>query len=221
MCFIKRIQIANDSTESMKVACGSCDGETLHTVLTSVETVEEPGKDIVFNHNYKIIQCKGCETISFYEIYKSDPPDDEVGEVLNVYPSRVTGKPLKAWFFDLPPGVFHCYREVHKALCDENYILAGMGIRALVESVCVEKKASGNRLQGMIESLVEQDVITQGNARTLHNLRFMGNDAAHQLRTHSARELSAAFEIVENLLESVYVIPETAKRLPKKGKGQR
>jgi hypothetical protein len=59
-------------------------------------------------------------------------------------------------------------------------------------------------------------VLTKENADILHSLRNMGNDAAHLVIPHSEEELNVAFDVVENLLYSVYLLPLKAKKLPKK-----
>jgi hypothetical protein len=59
-------------------------------------------------------------------------------------------------------------------------------------------------------------VLTNDGATILHSLRNMGNDAAHEVKPHREEELKVAFDVVENLLESVYLLPLKAKKLPKK-----
>jgi len=59
-------------------------------------------------------------------------------------------------------------------------------------------------------------VLTKDGADILHSLRNMGNDAAHEVKPHSEVELNVAFDVVENLLENVYLLPQKAKKLPKK-----
>ena len=53
-----------------------------------------------------------------------------------------------------------------------------------------------------------------GAATILHNLRFMGNAAAHEMKAHSIQEISTALDIVEILLQNVYVLPKLAEVLP-------
>jgi hypothetical protein len=43
----------------------------------------------------------------------------------------------------------------------------------------------------------------------------MGNDAAPELQRPEERELEAALRIVENLLTTLYVLPETATNMKK------
>lgn len=96
-------------------------------------------------------------------------------------------------------------------MANELPVLAGVGIRALVESVCNEKKASGSNLAQRIDSLVPLGILTRDAAKTLHSLRILGNRAAHEVKPHSIAKLRIALDIAENLLTNVYVIPHQAK----------
>lgn len=43
----------------------------------------------------------------------------------------------------------------------------------------------------------------------------MGNEAAHEIKEHTAEELNAAIDVVEYLLKGVYVIPKLAEKITK------
>lgn len=68
-------------------------------------------------------------------------------------------------------------------------------------------------LQGKIEGLAEKDLITKDNCDILHNLRFIGNDALHELTAPPKSELKLAINIVEHAIESLYEIKHKALRL--------
>jgi hypothetical protein len=88
-----------------------------------------------------------------------------------------------------------------------------VGIRALVEAVCSAESAKGRTLENKIDDLVKKGILTAKNAQILHRTRLLGNRAAHEIEAPSDPELDVAFDIVENLLETVYIIPKKAERL--------
>ena len=116
--------------------------------------------------------------------------------------------------YSLPHGVYKIYEETHGALCADLTVMVGFGIRAIVEAVCIDKNMSGKNLQEKIYSLVDQGLITQAGSTILHSLRFMGNAAVHEMKSHSKKELNAAFDVVEYLLQGVYILPKQAENLP-------
>jgi hypothetical protein len=50
-------------------------------------------------------------------------------------------------------------------------------------------------------------------ANVLHEHRYLGNEALHDLRQPSADELGLAIEIIEHTLEALYEIPDKAEQL--------
>lgn len=93
--------------------------------------------------------------------------------------------------------------------------MTGFGIRAIVEAVCKDKNINNGNLKKKIDSLEEADYITKEGSLILHNLRFMGNEAAHELKVHERSELEAGLDVLEHLLQGVYIIPCKAQKLPR------
>jgi hypothetical protein len=112
--------------------------------------------------------------------------------------------------------VARIYNETHSALCNKMPILAGIGIRVLIEAICKEKTASGKNLEEKIDSLVSMEVLTKDGAEILHSLRILGNIAAHEVASQSDDKLAVAMDVVEHLLNGVYILPTIASHLPKR-----
>ncbi len=204
--------------------CGECDRETRHRILARTDTHwQSADLHISTWMEYKIIQCQGCLTISFCEISRctedADYDVDGNGYFIpntKYFPNRITGRPVMQGVHHLPHGVYVIYQESHASLCAELPIMAGFGIRAIVESVCIDKCMEGRNLEKKIDSLQADGLITSSGSKILHNLRFMGNAAVHEMRSHSLKELNAAFDVAEYLLQGVYVLPTKAENLPAK-----
>ncbi len=219
-----RIKINETKDKTRLVLCSKCENETYHIVLSSVNaSADVHYGDITFWNDYEILQCKGCETISFREMrrntedieYRAD--DQYLVEHVTLYPARKPGKKLSEedrWL--LPPRVLNVYKETESALVADMPILAGIGIRALVEAVCKEKSAQGSSLKNRIDNLVAQGVLTSDGAEILHLTRSMGNDAAHEAKPHTDSELLTAMQVVEHLLIGTYIIKKKSEHLPRR-----
>ena len=70
-----------------------------------------------------------------------------------------------------------------------------------------------DNLEGRISGLQEKGLLTKSSAQTLHEHRYLGNLAIHELARPSADELKLAIEIVEHVLEQLYELPEKAAEL--------
>lgn len=212
-------QINKSQHEEAEVACTKCAGKTFHKALV---TVDESGSDGDGDYSFdwhtahQVIQCQGCKSIS-YRIVSSNSEEhyiDERGEqhhfeAEKLYPPRLEGRQgLDHEAVYLPHEVRQIYEETATALSVQTPILAGIGLRALLEQVCKEKNAEGGDLFKKIDYLVEKRVLTPASAAILHKIRTLGNAAAHEVKPHTDRQLSLAMDIVEHLLKDVYILPK-------------
>jgi hypothetical protein len=209
--------------ERRQITCQHCDRLTNHGVVESVNTTRVLGGRFTITNDYEVVQCNGCDHISFRHyarvIATADGPDKQeelLGDDQYLYPPHVAGRRKLSNDYHLPERVRRIYGETHEALCSQQHVLAGIGIRALIEAVCQEKKAAGTTLERRIDSLVSAGVLTAAGASILHRLRAMGNTAAHEVEPHSPEDLSVAFDVVEHLLEGVYLLPKKAEQFGKK-----
>lgn len=224
---IKEYKSVQGGTERHLCICRECDKETLHHIIFSYD---ENGRQDYGNNNEvswlirnEIIQCLGCETVSFRTVQTDSEsveyyykPDGTTGvdncETIKYYPARMAaGNAIDAYM--LPRKVHDIYIETGLAIESEQYVLAGIGIRAIVETICKDKKAEGKSLYDQINSLVEMSIVTPEGADTLHKLRVLGNEAAHEVKSHNSQQLRLAMEIIEHMLDGTYVIPAKVKEV--------
>lgn len=213
---IRNFTVNTPGGEKRKLICKECNRETSHLVLA---TCQEDGSQI-FNSNpffsidtkqlHQIIQCQGCENVSFRVHHSEERCEDGINptriETEKYYPARVDGlKALDSYL--LPLNVQGIYQETILAIENEQNILAGIGVRALVETICKDLAASGKDLGQKINYLESQSVVTKNDASTLHKLRVLGNLAAHEVAKHDREQLSLAIQIIEHMLHGTYIIP--------------
>lgn len=236
------LKFASDETEGkdLKVLCSSCKNITKHKVLTSVT---EHGSEmwdeydgIYWDTDYEIIQCQGCETISFRSHSINSEHDDHEGRPIPsilVYPNRSKNTIALKNFMNVPYNLQRIYRETVDSFNAGSLTLCGAGVRALVEGICQENgitdgnityvKKDGTQttkksmnLQGKINGLHESGKLTSHYADILHEHRFLGNDAIHELSTPNKEDLELAIEIIENVFDTLYEVPSKGQRLKNK-----
>jgi ribosomal protein S27E len=205
------------------VQCERCQNETRHFCRASVEVRRtSPEDDAQVDLQFQIIECQGCGWISFRQSWTSSE-DTRLGgegfeqpvEHVELFPRRSGTKPLEHDYY-LPDRVLAIYREVVSALLNEQPILAGIGIRALVEAVCEEKGATEYNLSKRIDQLVTLGELTKDGAEILHGIRLLGNKAAHEVAAPTVEQLKSGMQVAENLLVNVYILKKVAEKLPKK-----
>jgi hypothetical protein len=82
-----------------------------------------------------------------------------------------------------------------------------------VEDICIDKNINGSSLLKKIDALASQGYLTAAQADLLHEERYIGNAALHEMATPSKQDLEDGLEIVEGLIRTIYILPYKAKRL--------
>jgi len=164
----------------------------------------------------QIIQCQGCEIIVFRKTYSNSEDYDSSSDGENemeyivheeVFPNPEEGRKTIEDNHLLPPRLLVIYSETLKSLNSNLPVLTGIRVRAIVETVCKDKNSNGSNLFDKINDLVTQGVLTRDGADILHKLRTLGNEAAHEVKPHGNVQLGLAFDVIEHLLQGVYILP--------------
>ncbi|WP_460410398.1 MULTISPECIES: DUF4145 domain-containing protein [unclassified Pseudomonas] len=165
----------------------------------------------------QIVQCLGCEDVSFRvsSTNSEDYEHDDEGLMYNppavkYYPGRTAGSRIEEYWL-LPNRISQIYSEARSAVEGELLIIAGIAIRALLEAICTEVKAAGRDLYKKIDDLHVKSLVTKEGVETLQKVRVLGNRAAHESEAHSQSQLILALEVVEHILVGAYIIPAKVK----------
>lgn len=224
--------------KTISVTCASCGQESRkHRILYEkvVQLADEPGGLVYSMEFHRFVECMGCEStkyvVSTLECMDYGAEEDD----FKVYPDAPgTGVRRRAAISSddasgdagemmIPDAVWKMYKETIGALNADVRTLAGGGLRAVVEAICLDKKIEDGTLQKKIEELAKQDLLTRTQAGLLHEERYLGNAALHELATPSAQDIEDGLKIVEGLINTIYILPSSGKRLKHrreaKGKG--
>jgi hypothetical protein len=89
--------------------------------------------------------------------------------------------------------------ELATCLNQECPVLSTIGLRALIEGICVDKGIPQGKLEQMIDDL-HKFLPSLNLIDALQTFRVTGNDAAHRLEALTREEARAAFDVVEAIL---------------------
>lgn len=218
----------------MKSFCAKCKTETNQKILKSERLdYNDSATGWWENIEYQIIQCAGCDSMSFRRLEDNIQIESSWNHeyedkplIIELYPNRSVHHLSINRYRHTPDNIKNIYKETIEAYNNNQLILCSGGLRAILEGICSDKKVLGiqkkdrkgnlvlvSNLETKIEALAEQGFLTKGNAEILHNLRFIGNDALHELSAPSKAELKLAINIIEHTIESLYEIEYKAYRL--------
>jgi hypothetical protein len=212
--------------KTVRLLCSVCGRETNHTLRDSYKSSwSDDESGVGGGETNDFLMCNGCEAATLRtKSWFSEEPEPSIA----LYPPRgskgVAREPKD--FDEMTYGgpLDSVYRQIISAFNQRLFTLAGAGVRLAIEGVCKEKaikdgpekKGATKRasdLRGRINGLAEKGFISEQHADILHEIRFLGNDAAHELDQPSPKIVATALDIIEHLLEQVFEQPAKAKAL--------
>ena len=217
----------------VKCYCNKCRILSKHTVITDFyeDGCESGEYGTSWKNDYQIIKCDNCDEISFrldgwFSEYCDCIPDGNDGSFEILYPENNENIRDEKEFDSLPFSLSDIYSEVIKSFNQRIYMLCAVGIRAILEGICKEQKIyqgivsdkngkeqTKRNLEGKIYGMLQAGIINKQEFNALHELRFLGNDAVHQLEIPSVSDINNALDIIEHLIEDVYELPLKSKKL--------
>ncbi|PFB50933.1 hypothetical protein CN396_01730 [Bacillus thuringiensis] len=199
------------SDEYYIIQCMGCDKVAFLNIYSDETMFYIDGDDYWGNRVY----------LQDYIVYPEEPQREDVIPKSLRFESQYE-------FNHLPEFIEVLREEVISAYKINSRLLCGMGIRMIVEAVCKEKGITktpklkkGNpildrngktvmrnlTLSEKIDQLKEQNIIDESQKNILHEVRDLGNDTAHEIKSHTLRLLKSVLNVVEFILYNIYEIP--------------
>lgn len=217
----------NKLPDKKRLYCNRCHNETNHVLKGEHSRrfyeEDEHGRpmfweDLVF----RFWICAGCDEGTLEEAFTmSNMVDEENNQIYSFtyYPGRTAQQlPIKI-FKEIPSKLLKLYSEAVRAYNNNLYILCSAGLRALIEGICVDKDIKGRTLEKKIDGLIS--ILPENIVKNLHNFRFMGNNALHELAPPNKKDLSLAIEVSEDLMNFIYELDYKASQLNLRNKNKK
>lgn len=203
----------------IKNYCRRCQYDTNHTIVYLEQKTESSPEENGYQIEYMIVECDGCESISFredfnnYDVMYPDEFNNWCHEKkITLYPSTLRNHYGLKQVRNLPEQIRHVYEEAIEAFKAKCYLLTAVAFRTIIEAICIDKSISGKDLKNKIDNLVHARLITEKEGSRLHTIRFIGNDSVHEMAVPKQDALFLVLDIVEHLLKNLYIIDKEAKK---------
>lgn len=211
--------------------CNTCKREQAHSIVAAhTEPFSDDDNGVDGKTDWEILRCGGCQKFSFRTVYWCSENYDDEGRPYSVIHTYPRASPIEAKNFPhVPRKIREVYKEVVKAFSDDGYVLCAAGLRAIIDGICSHQKIrtgpvkvktkNGPKVQrkkdlrAKIEGMLERSIITKSHRDILHQHRYLGNEAVHELECPDSDELSMAIKIVEHTLEHIYELPKAAEEM--------
>ncbi len=206
-------------SEVKKIHCNTCKRETNHELLSSHdcdyhEVEEHNGQKMLVwyeNTRYGFWVCKGCDTASLEEKYNCSGMHDSNGDDIYSYtysPERQNKSPRDARkFLHINKKLNATYLEIIKAHNQGLEIISAIGVRALLEGICVEEGIDDKSAYALSKKIIKLQTVSnipKSIIDGLNSLKFIGDDAAHRLNASNKHNIMLSINLLEALLTHLY-----------------
>lgn len=205
--------------EIKKIYCNSCKRETKHEIKAShdqsyYEEYEDHGQKFLAYYEkteYRFLVCRGCDTATLEEKSTAAGMHDHNGDDMYAYsyqPKRKNlGEREAKRFHHVDKKLNETYKEIVIAFQQGLEIVTAMGVRALLEGICVLEGITDRKARGLankIDHLHAVSSIPTSIIEGLKGIKFIGDDAAHRLSIPNKRSLILSIDLLESLMIHMY-----------------
>lgn len=201
--------------EDKKFHCEKCKGIRNHAILFEKIIEGDDSDNFSWFYKYLVIECSGCENISFVKIYG----DTEMITCINdegysnydyyydtfIYPPLLENGCEIEDVCSLPYIIQNIYKETINAFKYKSFILTAAGFRTIIEAICMELDIKATDLGKKINQLHTKGHISKTESNRLHAIRFIGNDSLHDLDVPKEDQLIVVLDIINNLLINLFI----------------
>jgi hypothetical protein len=197
---------------STKAPCNDCNRDTKHRVLFKrITSGSDDDSGFDWRDTYEMLECCGCESVAMRWTNEfSENPEPTV----TYYPPPVARQTPK-WVWGLPTEVRSLMDEIYSALHANSRRLALMGARTVVDMLLMDKVGDVGTFPDKLAQLESDGFVGLKNRAFLGAALEAGNAAAHRGYQPKKEHLDHVMDIVENLLQAVYILEEAADELKK------
>jgi hypothetical protein len=205
--------------------CNACGGDRTHDQLHHEKTSWEiESFDIRGIDTFETLKCLGCGEIKLRHTKWVSDEDPRV-----TYFPPAAFRPEPSWlgelWQELPLGeeqILTLLREVYIALHNNLLTLAAMGVRALIERIMILKTGDHKTFGENLKQFEGAGFVSRIQRERLQAVLEVGHAAIHRGLTPTRQDMITVLDIVEHLVETVYIQQEKLialkVRIPKRSK---
>lgn len=204
--------MSTDANSIELLHCNKCRQKTKHQLLHGVTKAgsEDLGDGylIQWHSVYELFECCGCGEVVLRQTYTNSELNDNQSWY---YPPRVSRhKPNWIDNDEIPLDIQRVMTEVYRCLDADTRSLPMMGLRTVLDLLIVEQVDDSGTFEQKLARLQDKGVISERNRKVLEAALDAGHAAAHRAWAPKLAHVHSVLDIVENVLQSVYLLDDLA-----------
>ena len=217
------------------VHCNLCSGKKRHETLYHKEFSWSEDIDNRYTINgsdtYDLLKCCGCESVLFRKrSWFSEDYDPETGrpEISTKFYPPPTFRESPRWlsnffpFNEIDENISDLIREIYIALQNEAPRIAVMGIRALLETIMIDKVGDQGTFGNNMQKFMKEGYISEKQKDVIDTVLEAGHASMHRSYKPTKNDVVPLMDITENIIETIYINESKIKgykdKLPKRSK---
>jgi Domain of unknown function (DUF4145) len=201
--------------EHRQAPCTHCGGKWTRQVVQGLVTRSEGHTDWgdPWSEKSYLLECAGCGNASFMRVaweWGMNPGD----ETVVVFP-QPPGRKKPDWIARLEPQFTNLMAEIYESLAAKGRALPVMGARTIMDLVIQKAVGDQGNFPKGLEALVADGLLSKHDRGILETAIEAGHAAAHRGHIPSEEDVDKVIDIVEHLLNSLFVLKGAAKGLKK------
>ena len=202
---------------------GSWWGGRTTDILNSPEATITPSESILKIRRFRdvIMQLEGWQEQRLTDRKMTVP----ISQLRQILPSAgidrydvnraLVGRPKPDWYEHLPSNVRSLLDEVYLSLSNDMRALPSMGLRTVIDMVCVDLIGDTGSFSDKLKMLRAQGHVSDREKAMLEIAIDVGSASAHRGHNPSIEDINSLLDICEHLLKGIYVLPVVSQILHK------
>lgn len=193
-----------------RLHCNSCRIGTKHRLL---KTHSDSGGNEEQGFNWQttseMFECCGCSSVLLRQTHDfSENPEPQI----TFFPPPAS-RWLPQWQWSLPQKIRVLLTQVYKALQADSPSLAMMGARAILDTAIIDTVTDHGNFSKNLQAMESKGYLSKRNCEYLKVAFDAGSASAHRSHNPDLDQINTVMDIVENMLQSLFVLGRKAKAL--------
>lgn len=193
-----------------RLHCNSCRITTKHLLLkTHIDSGSDEEQGFYWQTKSEMFECCGCSSVLLRQIHHfSEDPDPQI----TFFPPPAS-RWLPQWQWSLPHKIRDLLAQVYKALQANSLSLAMMGARAILDTAIIDTVTDHGTFGKNLQAMKTKGYLSEKNCEYLEVAFDAGSASVHRSHYPDQDQINTVMDIVENMLQSLFVLEKKAKAL--------
>jgi hypothetical protein len=195
--------------------CNDCGPSTNHDILATEKRISGQSQGgSHFYDLYEMLKCRGCDAVTLR--HTSGASESDI-VTIGYYPAAMARRRPR-WVdsdmlmllglsetSDVPAAICEMLREIYAAVQNNSLRLAVMGIRAVLETVMVEKIGNIRSFTGKLDAFEKAGYLSVRQRGHLDTALAAGHATIHRGWKPTNRDVDLILDIAESIIEVAYL----------------